>query len=242
VRSADWEPILRRLYSGPRGADGDVANPYRDARPDLDRPGAARVRRRNLETYLEAVGEPRMVLIGEALGYRGGRFSGIPFTSERQLAGPRRERLRWAGDAPRLRPTSTRPGLWREPSATVVWRTLGGEAGGVLLWNAFPWHPWGAGGPLSNRRPELRLLRRNLDLLERLLSALPAAAPVAVGRTAEGALADLGVAAPGTVRHPAYGGATAFRTSMRVLLKRQEARGPGGGTPFPPRGGKGEGG
>ncbi|HZI63530.1 MAG TPA: uracil-DNA glycosylase family protein [Thermoanaerobaculia bacterium] len=225
MRSADWDPILRRLYGGPRGAANEVANPYRDARPDLDRPGAARARRRNLEAYLEAVGEPRILLIGEALGYRGGRFSGIPFTSERQLAGPRRERLRWSSDAPRLRPTSTRPGLWREPSATVVWRTLSGRATGVLLWNAFPWHPWGAGGPLSNRRPELRLLRRNLDLLERLLGALPAAAPVAIGRTAARALVDLGVAAPRSVRHPAHGGAPAFHRDLKLFLDRREEGG-----------------
>lgn len=218
MRSADWDPILRRLYAGPRGAGGDVANPYRDARPDLDRPGAARARRRNLEAYLAAVGAPRMVLIGEALGYRGGRFSGIPFTSERQLAGPRRERLRWVADAPRLRPTSTRPGLWREPSATVVWRTLSGEPGGVLLWNAFPWHPWGAGGPLSNRRPELRLLRRNLDLLERLLTAFPEARPVAVGRTAGQVLVQLGCHEGSAVRHPAHGGAHAFRSGLARLL------------------------
>jgi hypothetical protein len=241
VRSADWDPILRRLYAGPRGAAHDVANPYRDARPDLDRPGAARARRRNLEAYLEAVGEPRILLIGEALGYRGGRFSGIPFTSERQLAGPRRERLPWAGEAPRLRPTGTRPGLWREPSATVVWRTLSGRADGVLLWNSFPWHPWGPGGPLSNRRPELRLLRRNLDLLERLLGAHPEALPVAVGRTAERALVDLGVAEPGTVRHPAHGGAPAFRRDLKPFLDRREEGGRVVAPLFPLEGGEGTG-
>ena len=42
------------------------------------------VRRRNLRLYLselEAIG-PRMLLIGEAPSYRGGRLTGIPFVSE----------------------------------------------------------------------------------------------------------------------------------------------------------------
>ena len=78
--------LLRQLYQGPSGSG--VCNPYRDEDPALDRPGAARQRRKNLEAYLERVGRPRLVLLGEALGFRGGRFSGIAFTSERQLAGP----------------------------------------------------------------------------------------------------------------------------------------------------------
>lgn len=32
------------------------------------------------------------------------------------------------------------PALWLEPSGSVVWDALGGEAQGVLLSNAFPWH------------------------------------------------------------------------------------------------------
>ncbi|HXO19680.1 MAG TPA: hypothetical protein VOA87_07115, partial [Thermoanaerobaculia bacterium] len=83
----DFAPVLRALYRGPRGTAAGVANPYRDSAPDLDLPAAARRRRANLEAYLDLVGSPRWVLLGEAPGFRGGRFSGIAFTSERQLAG-----------------------------------------------------------------------------------------------------------------------------------------------------------
>jgi uracil DNA glycosylase superfamily protein len=168
------------------------------------------------------VGEPRLVLLGEAIGYRGGRFSGIAFTSERQLGGA--APLSWAAAAG-CAATSRRSGLWTEPSATAVWRALGGEPGGVLLWNAFPWHPWGARGPLSNRRPETRWLERNLHVVEALLAATPRARVVAVGRTAESCLLRLGVPDPPALRHPAHGGAAVFaRQAARVLQSKDLSR------------------
>ncbi len=211
-----FAPLLRALFRGPQGPLRDVADPYRDEVPGLDARGAARRRRQNLEAYLERVGAPRLVLLGEAIGYRGGRFSGIAFTSERQLAGAGRERLPWAA-AGEFAATSANPKLWLEPSGTIVWGALGGEPAGVLLWNAFPWHPHGPRGPLSNRAPERRLLAANLHVLEELLAATSGARLAAVGRTAAAALAQLGVEAP-ALRHPAHGGAGLFRAQLAALL------------------------
>jgi hypothetical protein len=217
----DLGRLLRQLYRGPRGAAPGVVNPYRDSDPAHDRPNAPRLRRANLEAYLEKVGEPRIVLLGEALGFRGGRFSGIAFTSERQLAGDAEDgsrRLPWAG--PPFAATSAGSAgarLWLEPSGSIVWGALGGDPRGVLLWNAFPWHPFSPTGPLSNRTPERRLWTANLHVLAELLAAVPAAKPVAVGRTAHAALEALGVEAP-LLRHPAYGGAEIFRRQLAPIL------------------------
>ena len=208
----DLSAVLRLLYRGPRGGAAGVVNPYREAFAELDGPAAARRRRANLEAYLDRVGVPRLVLLGEALGYRGGRFSGIAFTSERQLLGPDGRRLPWGG-AP-FQATSRNPDLWLEPSGSIVWDALGGDARGALVWNAFPWHPHGAAGPLSNRTPERGLVAANLHVLERLLAELPGARVLAVGRTSHGALAELGVEAP-ALRHPAHGGAVLFREQLR---------------------------
>jgi hypothetical protein len=41
---------------------------------------------------------------------------------------------------------------------------------------------------------------------------------LAVGRTAQGALAELGVGAP-ALRHPAHGGAVLFREQLREELR-----------------------
>jgi len=207
----DLSAVLRLLYRGPRGDAPGVVNPYREAVPELDGPAAARRRRENLETYMERVGVPRVVLLGEALGFRGGRFSGIAFTSERQLAGPEERRLPWAG--PPFRATSRNPILWLEPSGSVVWGALGGQARGALVWNTFPWHPHGAKGPLSNRTPERSLVAANLHVLERLLAEIDGARVLAVGRTAQAALATLGVKAL-ALRHPSHGGAHLFRQQL----------------------------
>jgi hypothetical protein len=193
-----------------------VVNPYREVDPDLDRPGAALRRRANLESYLERVGRPRVVLVGEALGFRGGRFSGIAFTSERQLCGDDGRRLPWAAGTD-FAPTSRNPALWLEPSGSVVWDALGGTADGVLLWNSFPWHPFGKTGPLSNRTPEPALWRGNLHVLEALFAEIGAVRALAVGRTAQAALGELGIEAP-ALRHPAHGGAAIFREQLRAEL------------------------
>lgn len=216
----DLSSVLRLLYRGPRGPAPGVVNPYKEAFPELDGPAAARRRRENLEAYLERVGVPRLVLVGEALGFRGGRFSGIAFTSERQLAGPDDRRLAWAGSP--FQATSRNPALWLEPSGSVVWDALGGDARGALVWNTFPWHPYAERGPLSNRTPERSLVAANLHVLERLLAEVDGARVFAVGRTACAALAELGVEAP-ALRHPAHGGATLFRQQLRAAMPARPA-------------------
>jgi hypothetical protein len=72
------------------------------------------VRLANLRRYLDERRSADVVALGEAAGYQGMRWSGIAFTSERDL-------LRWG--AP-YRLTSDRPEGWSEPSGTIVHRTL----------------------------------------------------------------------------------------------------------------------
>ena len=76
------------------------------------------VRLANLAAYLEERAAADVVAIGEAAGYQGARWSGIAFTSERDLA-------RWG---PPYRPTSPRPEGYSEPSGTIVHTTLEGLA------------------------------------------------------------------------------------------------------------------
>ena len=78
------ERLLRLLRLSPRGG---VFNPWwqSDTENDigLQAPG---IRRHQLRAYLfERIGTAELPLVGEALGYRGGHFTGIAMTSERIL-------------------------------------------------------------------------------------------------------------------------------------------------------------
>jgi hypothetical protein len=202
----DYLVDLLTSYEGDR-----TFNQYRQANPELDRANAAAARLQNLRSYLEAFAGARYILVGEAAGYAGCRFSGIPFTCEAQLVPPRQ--LGWTAEAEfALSSLAAKP--WVERSATMVWETLG-ERRDCLLWNAFPWHPLGGSGPLSNRPPG-RDVREGMDALKHLLSLLPSARPYAVGRVAQRALAAIGVAAP-YIRHPSHGGRREFRNGIAAL-------------------------
>ncbi len=80
------EKFVRLLKQSPPGA---VFNPWWqvDKQNDIGR-NAPAIRRKHLDAYLrKRLGKVKLVVIGEALGYRGGHFSGIPMTSERILLG-----------------------------------------------------------------------------------------------------------------------------------------------------------
>jgi hypothetical protein len=212
-----YDPLFELLtaYRSPR-----AFNQYRDVHPELDLLRGAAVRRRNLRRYLEAFAGARFVLVGEAAGYAGCRFSGIPFTCEAQLVGP--EPLDWAldllgpaGDANGLARSSARGELWVERSAGIVWEALGKRTD-CVLWNAFPWHPFGGADLLSNRSPG-RDLRDGLGVLRCLLSLFPSARPYAVGRVAQRALEAIGVQAP-YIRHPSHGGKRKFTAGVMALV------------------------
>jgi len=125
---------------------------FREADPALECVDAPALRRANATAYLNArAGREPLLLVGEAMGYAGGRFTGIAFTAERTLHG-------WG---PPYAPTSVRPEGWAEQSGTIVHgalATLGIEAE-TVLWNVVPAHPHRPGEPLSNRTPAVGELR-----------------------------------------------------------------------------------
>jgi len=120
------------------------------------------LRRVRLQRYLRERRATRILLVGEAPGYRGARVSGIPFTSERQLSG--------RGPA--------------EATATIVQRALAelGLEDAVLLWNLVPTHP---GTAASNRQPT----RAEVDQSDTFLRELAdGRRVVAIGRLAQARL------------------------------------------------------
>jgi hypothetical protein len=196
--------VERLLADLPYLRIGATFNQYAEAGPD-DVPGAPEIRLANLRAYLAERAGADVVCLGEAGGYQGMRWSGIAFTSERNL-------LRWG--------TPYRPSCaartWSEPSGTIVHKVLEelGAERRVILWNTVPTHPHRPGEPLSNRRPTVAEVEAGAPLAMRLIELVRPRTVVAVGRIAESVLP------PGTayVRHPANAGGPASREGMRVIL------------------------
>src|SRR5256885_15906855 len=76
--------FVRLLKASPSSA---VFNPWWQIDEENDiGPHSPAIRRKHLAVYFrERLGKARLAIVGEALGYRGGHFSGIPMTSERML-------------------------------------------------------------------------------------------------------------------------------------------------------------
>lgn len=187
----------------------NVCNPYTDVDPALERLDAAAVRLANLGHYLRDRRNARIALIGEAAGYRGCRFTGIPFTCEAQLR---------AWNDARYRTTSMH-GDYDERSARCIWRALGRRAD-VILWNVFPWHPHLPSQPLSNRQPSAAEWRAGLSVLKLFLEWKQPERVFAVGRIAERALCALDLSAT-YLRHPSHGGQRAFQSALNCALQAQ---------------------
>jgi uracil-DNA glycosylase len=213
-----------------RSPGGAVFNPWWqvDKENDVDR-NAPTIRRRHLRAYLqERLDKVKLVVIGEALGYRGGHFSGIPMTSERILLGKKKD----GGIKPEhvfsgIKPCRTsKPEKcsngFSEPTATIVWSSLLGlrlMPEQFVLWNAFPWHSFDPRrGMLSNRMPALKERAAGLSALKAFLDLFPCEKIVALGNVAASQLKELNVEFH-RARHPASGGASLFRQQIELVVK-----------------------
>jgi uracil-DNA glycosylase len=177
------------------------------------------VRRRNLRLYLEqmeGIG-PRMLLIGEAVSYRGGRLTGIAFVSESVMLGGVDTRSGFVLGADRgYRKATPGPKLSTEASATMVWGTIKEIAPLPLLWNAFPFHPFAPGNPLSNRAPSAAELLIGERFIARLMRLFRFEQVVAIGNSASLSLQRMGIEHT-KVRHPSQGGKNLFVEGMERL-------------------------
>jgi hypothetical protein len=194
-------------------------NPWRDWCDADDRSnplGGPEGRLTRLAAHLDC--EPRYIVCGQSPGWRGCRYSGIAFTSERQVIDGIIPRI--ASSSNRLTRTSPRDGPLSEPSATIMWNTLRrlGIANDVVLWNALQMHPHKPSLPWTNRTPTRAEIELGAPALEMLLEAFPDAKVISVGRKSEDLLRELDLLPNGHLRHPAYGGARRFAEGMGRLV------------------------
>jgi hypothetical protein len=213
----------------------EVFNPWADVDRDHDIGSfSPEIRKEHLSHYLEVrVGTAELLLIGEAVGYQGGHFSGIAMTSERILLGFQRVRGIHPEDVlPDFKPRRTSkpeimPRGFAEPTATIVWGAVlsaGLRSTEFALWNAFVWHPFnGKKGILSNRRPQTEEIIYSRNALISFLELFPGAVIIGVGKTSEDCLNSLELDFH-AVRHPAQGGAREFRSQLLEILVKRTSR------------------
>ena len=188
-----------------------VFNPYAERCAENDLVDAPCRRRRNLLNVLEASKDRNVnsMWIARDLGYRGGRRTGLPLTDEVHLP-----QISAALGLTLERATRGPPVA--ERTAAVVWRALSRLDEPVFLWNVFPLHPFVYNEPMSNRphtQAEEEIAR---PLLVRALEMVQPRRILAIGRDAEASLRRLNVSSY-HVRHPSYGGQTAFMAGIASI-------------------------
>ena len=219
--------FLDLLEAGPAKSPC-IFNPWRD-HDERDRAPRSKMpaeRVANMQSYLEARSRhARVMLLGEAPSHRGCRFTGIAFCSEVELV---HKRDQVAGQPLALTSLDSAIKPMRERSAAIIWDELdrAGCAREVVLWNAFPWHPYrdagldaadGPCGPSSNRKPRRTEVERGRPAFDALLACFTHKLKIfAVGKVAEEALGRWDEAlCAGYIRHPAQGGESRFRAQFR---------------------------
>ncbi len=171
----------------------------------------------NLRIYLEemcSISGRRVLLVGEAPGYRGCGITGIPFTSGAVI-----EKL----DHPIFE--SLRERLWlskieSENTASIVWNYLLDKDKTPLFWNSFPFHPHPINNPKKNRAPTREEIQFGVGMLKNIYELFRPDSVAGIGRCG---VSCAGSAYPDKkisyIRHPSYGGKTDFVEGMDKILE-----------------------
>lgn len=182
-----------------------VNNPYVDPGPLA-----------NLQTYLKAmlaIQGKRVLLVGEAPGYKGCGITGIPFSSGRLLATTKHPLFT------AIRPHLALPRLEAENTASIVWGYLQNKETTPLFWNSFPFHPHPKGAPNKNRAPSTDEIASGVPFLHALAQLFQPTVIAGIGKAgtkcAQLAFPQQDIA---SIRHPSFGGKQGFIAGMEKII------------------------
>ncbi len=189
-----------------RGKRPQTFNPYKN--PDLVA---------NLFHYLVAVKKINtqpVLLVGEALGFKGGRFTGIPFSCGDVFTRFNHPLLA------ELKSKLILTGVESENTATMVWEYLSEKQQTPLFWNAFPFHPYQVRRPKTNRAPTTKEIEQGSRYLKQLADIFQPPLIAGIGRkgqlAAQKAFPNQSIQ---RIRHPSFGGKQEFISGMDGLFR-----------------------
>jgi uracil-DNA glycosylase len=163
----------------------------------------------NLQHYLIRMQElkPVSLWLGEALGYRGGRRTGLPFTDESNLLNlGRLYQLKTVQKTTKGVPVTER-------TATSIWNALDKLPSLPFLWNIVPFHPHKSSLELSNRSPTQVEITLSQEFLQTIVDSFEFSKIITVGRKAARVLESLDIRHT-YVRHPSHGGTKIFQDQI----------------------------
>lgn len=169
----------------------------------------------NLRHYLKLMKKerPRLLLVGEAPGYRGCGITGIPFSSGKLFEQVDHPFLK------KLKNSLVMPHIESENTAAIVWRFLKEYEVTPLFWNAYPFHPHPAGNREKNRAPNRKEIAQGVTYLQMIDRLFKPEVIAGVGRAgtacATQAFPEYEIR---YVRHPSYGGKSDFIAGMERLI------------------------
>ena len=171
----------------------------------------------NLKHYLELMTEisgKRVLLVGEAPGYKGCKHTGIPFSSGSVFQEIKHPLIK------QLRKKVVLKQIESENTASIVWRYLCNCSVTPLFWNAFPFHPHPKNSPNLNRAPNQTEIKKGIPYLTHIQKIFRAEVIVGIGRSgtkaAQLAFPDLEIE---YIRHPSHGGKSEFISGCSKILE-----------------------
>lgn len=212
-----WGLFKKKIFT--IASSNGLFNQYNDRDTRVDLPNAADIRRQSLYNYFKSFPKkPTVILIGEAPGPWGCRFSGIPFTGERQLLNHELPFIGYQSsrNKPKLNVRKSTP--YVSNSARIFWSVMKKYHPQFFVWNCVPIHPYKHNNMLSVRTPISKEVKHYSNLLSEILSILKPKHIVAVGKKAEFSLDQLNIPCV-YVRHPSQGGASKFKKGIAKVFR-----------------------
>lgn len=200
-----WNYIVKNIFEIERSSI--LYNQYNTTNLEYDLPNACEIRKTNLSNYLLSYTDsPEIVIIGEAPGYKGCHFSGVPFTSEYQLEN---DLVPFTGKKSSL---INKP--YKENTATIFWEIMRDYYPRFFVWNCIPLHPHEKGNILSNREPTKNEILSYSKNLNDILDLLDCDIILSLGKCAQKSLNNLNIKND-YVRHPSMGGKSEFANQIK---------------------------